>query len=345
MSKTIAFFNLIRFKNLVIIALTQFVIKYSLINYFVNDFVLSDFNFSLLVFATVVITAAGYIINDIYDVDADKINKNESVIIDKYISTKQAVWWYFAFNIVGLVIGVYLAFIVGSPILSIIFIYSIYSLWTYSKKYKKSLLIGNIQVAFLTSLSILNLVLFDVEEFSTLLINLGWMIYSYIGPDTWGYFIREEYIEPISYPIILYIFIFYAGFSFLITFSREIIKDIEDYTGDLAANAKTLVIAYGVRHAKQLAILLIVIVFILIAFIQFFQYSKISKFENDIFYWGVNNIAIIYIICIQLLFVYLTLKIYNATHKKDFYFISQLCKFIMIFGILSIPLFSYLHLN
>ena len=77
MSKVIAFFNLIRFKNLVIIALTQFVIKYSLINYFVIDFVLTDVQFSLLVAATLLITAGGYIINDIYDVETDKINKNE----------------------------------------------------------------------------------------------------------------------------------------------------------------------------------------------------------------------------------------------------------------------------
>ena len=320
MNRIIPFFNIIRFKNLVIIILTQYLIKYSLINYFVNDFVLSDFNFSLLVFATILITAAGYIINDIYDVNTDKINKNDSVIIDKYISTKQAMWWYFSFNIVGLAIGVYLAFIIGIPILSVIFIYSIYSLWTYSKKFKKTLLIGNIQVAFLTAICILNIALFDILPNG----------------------IVSDNGELITFKIITY----YAGFSVLITLIREIMKDIEDYTGDLATNAKTLVITYGIRNAKKLTMLFIVIIFTFIAYIQYFQYSVLSsEFEYDISIWAVNNIAIIYIICIQLLFVYLCLKIYNATHKKDFYFISQLCKFIMIFGILSIPLFTYLHLN
>jgi len=320
MNKIIPFFNLIRFKNLAIVALTQYLIKYSLINYFVNDFILTDLNFSLLLFATVLITAAGYIINDIYDVETDKINKNESLIIDKYISTKQAMWWYFSFNTIGLVIGIYLAFIIGIPILSIIFIYSIYSLWTYSKKFKNSLLIGNIQVSFLTALCILNIALFDILP-SGIVSDNG---------------------ELITFKIITY----YAGFSSLITLIREIVKDIEDYTGDLASNAKTLVITYGVRNAKKLAMLFIVVIFTFIAYIQYFQYSIISsEFEYDISIWGANNIAIIYIICIQLLFVYLSLKIYNAIHKKDFYFISQLCKVIMIFGILSIPLFTYLHLN
>ena len=320
MNKILPFFNLIRFKNLVIIILTQYLIKYSLINYFVNDFVLSDFNFFLLVFATILITAAGYIINDIYDVETDRINRNDSVIIDKYISTKQAMWWYFAFNIVGLALGVYLAFIVNRPILSIIFIYSIYSLWTYSKKFKRSVLIGNIQVAFLTAICVLNIALFDILP-NGIVSNNG---------------------ELITFKIITY----YAGFSALITVIREIVKDIEDYTGDLATNAKTLVITHGVRNAKQLVMLFIVIIFTFIAYIQYFQYSIISsEFEYDISIWGANNIAIIYTICIQLLFVYLSLKIYTATHKKDFYFISQLCKVIMIFGILSIPLFTYLHLN
>ena len=322
MNKILPFFNLIRFKNLAIIVLTQYLIKYSLINHFVNDFLLSDFHFSLLVFATVLITAAGYIINDIYDVEADKINKNESLIIDKHISTKQAMWWYFAFNTVGLALGVYLAFIVDSPILSIIFIYSIYSLWVYSKKFKKSLLIGNMQVAFLTALCILNVALYDI----------------------WPNGIVSDNGELITFKIITY----YAGFSALITLIREIVKDIEDYNGDLASNAKTLVITYGIRNAKILAILFIVIIFTFISYIQYFQYSVLSsEFEYDISIlgWGANNIAIIYIICIQLLFVYLYLKINTARHKKAFYFISQLCKVIMIFGILSIPLFTYLHLN
>ena len=92
--------------------------------------------------------------------------------------------------------------------------------------------------------------------------------------------------------------------------------------------------------------LFIIIIFTFIAYIQYFQYSIISSdFEYDISIWGVNNIAIFYIIFIQILFVYLCLKIYTAIHKKDFYFISQLCKVIMIFGILSIPIFTYLHLN
>ena len=329
------------------IALTQLLIKFSLINPFVDNFILSNTQFYLLVLATVFITASGYIINDIYDVATDTINKNQKRIIGKIIKSRNAIFWYLFFNLIGLLVGIYLAFIVGSPILSIIFIYSIYSLWTYSKKFKKSLLIGNLQVAFLTSLSILNVVIFDVtREFFTLLMNFGWTIYSHLGPDAWGYFIREESIEPINNPIILYIIIFYAGFSFLITFIREIMKDLEDMEGDKKINAKTLAIIYGIKKTKWISLVFTMLTFFGIAYFQYFQYSIISsEFEYEISIWGINKIAILYTFFLQILFLILGFKIYHSQIKADFYFISQLCKFIMIIGILSIPLFTYLHLN
>lgn len=320
MNKILPFLNLIRFKNLAIIVVTQYLIKYSLINYFVNDFILSDLNFFLLVLATILITAAGYIINDIYDLDIDKINKKNSVILDVHISSKQAIRWYAIFNITGLILAVYLAFIVDNLILSIIFIYSAYSLFSYSRKFKKSFLVGNIQIALLTALCIINIALYDI----------------------WSNGIISDNGELMTFKIIIY----YSGFSALITFIREIIKDIEDYSGDLAYNAKTLAITLGVKKAKQLVLLFIAITIIFISYIQYFQYSIMSsEFEYEISIWGANNTAVIYIIFIQSLFVYLSLKVYNAIDKKDFYFISQLCKIIMILGVFSIPLFTYLHLN
>ena len=79
MSRTSAFLKLIRLKNLIIVTLTQLLIKFCLINPFVDNFILSNTEFYLLVLATVLITAAGYIINDIYDVVTDTINKNQKI--------------------------------------------------------------------------------------------------------------------------------------------------------------------------------------------------------------------------------------------------------------------------
>ena len=320
MSKIISFLNLIRLKNLIIVALTQFLVKFSLINPFAENFMLSDNQFYLLVLSTVFITASGYIINDIYDVKTDKVNKEESRIIGKLITSRNAIRWYIIFNFLGLGLGIYIAYIVKQPYYSLVFVYCIFSLWTYSKRMKTSFLLGNLQVSLLTALSIFNVALFDI-------ISNG---------------INKNNGEMMIFKIIL----FYTAFAFITTFIREIIKDLEDMEGDKKIQAKTLAITYGIEKTKWVSLIFTIFTFLGIAYFQYFQYSIAkSKFEFDISIWGINKMAIIYVIFIQLLFLFLGFKIYNSKVKKDFYFISQLSKIIMIAGILSIPLFTYIHLK
>ncbi|MFQ3332152.1 MAG: 4-hydroxybenzoate polyprenyltransferase [Flavobacteriales bacterium] len=326
MNNIIAFLKLIRLKNLIIVALTQLLIKFTLINPFLEDFLLSNNQFYLLVLATVFITASGYIINDIYDVKTDKINKDEKRIIGKLINSRNAISWYIFFNLIGLILGCYIAYLVKKPFFSLIFFYCIFSLWTYSKRMKRSFLLGNLQVSLLTALSIFNIALFDIIPNGINIDNGELMIFKII--------------------------LCYTAFSFITTLIREIIKDLEDMEGDKKIQAKTLAITYGLEKTKWVALLFTVLTFLGTAYFQYFQYSIISsEFEYDdgqavsLYPWGVNHNAILYTIFIQCLFVFLCQRIYNATHKKDFYFISQLCKFIMIIGILSIPIFTYLHLN
>ena len=253
-------------------------------------------------------------------------NNENKRIIDKIIKQETAIKAYYIFNLIGIASGFYAAYQVEKMWFGIIFVYFAISLWRYSKQHKTSFIIGNLQVAFLTALSIINLALYD-------LIPVGITIGN----------------EP---KIIFYIILFYAGFAFITTLIREIIKDLEDIEGDKNINAQTLAITYGIKKTKWIALAFTILTFFGIAYLQYFQYSFISsEFEYDdgqavsLYPWGVNHNAILYTIFIQCLFVFLCLRIYNATHKKDFYFISQLCKVIMIVGILSMPLFTYLHLN
>ena len=320
MNNIISFFKLIRFNNLIIVALTQLIIKFSLINPFLDNFTLSNNQFYLLVLASVFITASGYIINDIYDVKTDKVNKEDSRIIGKSITSRNAITYYILFNLLGLALGIYIAYVVKQPYYSLIFIYCIFSLWTYSKRMKTSFLFGNLQVSLLTALSIFNVALFDI--------------------------ITNEINKNNGEIMIFKIILFYAAFAFIITFIREMIKDLEDMEGDKKIQAKTLAITYGIEKTKWVSLIFTIFTFLGIAYFQYFQYSIAkSKFEFDISIWGINKMAIIYVIFIQLLFLFLGFKIYNSKVKKDFYFISQLSKIIMIAGILSIPLFTYIHLK
>jgi len=320
MSNIISFFKLVRLKNLIIIALTQLLIKFSLINPFLDNFILSNNQFYLLVLATVFITASGYIINDIYDVKTDKINKNKKRVIGRSINSRSAIAWYIFLNLIGLSLGCYIAYLVRKPSFSLIFIYCIFTLWTYSKRMKSSFLSGNLQVSFLTSLSIFNVALFDI-------IPNG---------------INKNNGEMIIFNII----VLYTIFAFITTFIREIIKDLEDMEGDKEIKAKTLAITYGIEKTKWVSLVFTILTFLGIGYFQYFQYSIInSDFEYEISIWGVNKIAIFYILFLQLLFIFMGYKIFKSQIKSDFNFISQLCKFIMIIGIVSIPIFTYLHLH
>ena len=320
MSKLFSFLKLVRLKNLIIVAFTQLLIKFSLINPFINDFTLSNNQFYLFVLATVFITASGYIINDIYDVKTDKINKDNKRIIGKTIKSRNAISWYIFLNVLGLGIGTYIAYLVKKPLFGLIFFYCVFSLWTYSKRMKISFLLGNLQVSFLTALSIFNVALFDL--------------------------IPNGINKTNGEMMILKIILFYTAFAFITTFIREMIKDLEDMEGDKKIQAKTLAITYGIEKTKWVSLAFTTLTFLGISYFQYFQYSIIStEFEYEFSMWGVNRIAILYTIVIQLIFLLLGFKIYTSKVKNDFYFISQLCKFIMIIGILSIPLFTYLHLN
>ena len=86
MNKFISFLKLIRFNNLLIIILTQIVIKIFLIDAYLNSSALSILQFCLYLLALISVVAGGYIINDIYDVEIDKINKASTRIINKKIS-------------------------------------------------------------------------------------------------------------------------------------------------------------------------------------------------------------------------------------------------------------------
>ena len=316
-NKIKSFFNLIRFKNLFITSLIQIFIKFFLIDYYLENSALSNLHFTIYLFSLLSIIAAGYIINDIYDEEIDKINKPEKVFINKVISKSFALKSYYIINLIGVFGGIYITHQVNKLWLGVIFIFFAFSLFQYSKSYKKMFIIGNIQVAFLTALSIITLALIEL--------------------------LHIEVDNPHSIKIIFQIILYYSGFAFIITLIREIIKDLEDLEGDKKLNANTLAINIGLKKSKFIIISLILTSITLIAYFQYFQYSVISTtFSIELNYWGVNLIAIIYTILIQLLLIHLVLKVNLSTTKFHFQHTSSLCKIIMLVGICSIPLFSLL---
>ncbi|MFN5149502.1 MAG: geranylgeranylglycerol-phosphate geranylgeranyltransferase [Flavobacteriia bacterium] len=238
------FIRLIRPINLAIIALTMYGIRLYILadNHFqkLND---DPVHFFLLVFSTVLIAAAGNIINDYFDVKADRINKPEKLIITKHIKRRWAIVTHWTFNGIAFGIAVYLSILYSS--LSFVFIHliSINTLWFYSMLFKRKALIGNILIAGLTSMvPLLTMVYFEAGNPS----NLS---HSEFEPETWGTIIDIDYR-------LIYVLM---AFAFIQNLAREIIKDIQDVKGDELIYVQSLPMLIGQKNSMFLSGVLLLI--------------------------------------------------------------------------------------
>jgi 4-hydroxybenzoate polyprenyltransferase len=128
-----------------IIALAQ----YFTAVFIVDSATILDYHLFLLSFSTVLIAAAGYIINDYYDVKIDFINKPERVEIGKTITRRFAILFHVSLSVMGIMIGLYLSWMIGA-----VNAFSVFLLWLYSNNLKRLPFIGNFSVALLTGVSI-----------------------------------------------------------------------------------------------------------------------------------------------------------------------------------------------
>ena len=137
--------KLTRFGNLIIIGLAQ----YFTAGFLVGVHTLDDIRLFLLSTSTVLIAAAGYVINDYYDVKIDYINKPERVVIGKSITRRYAILFHGALSGLGILLGLYVSWRIAA--LNIV---SVFLLWFYSNNLKRLPFVGNFTVALLTGLSI-----------------------------------------------------------------------------------------------------------------------------------------------------------------------------------------------
>jgi 4-hydroxybenzoate polyprenyltransferase len=299
----IAFLKLIRVENLLIIAITQVCIKY-LVFAPVNEY--SDFTpelFSISLLSTLLIAAAGYMINDYFDVKTDKINRPEAVVVDVSITRRWAMILHIIFSATGLVLGIFLALKCHNLKLVTFQILSILLLWFYSTNFKKQLLVGNIVVSLLTAAIPVMPMVYD--------------FYLSVGTNTLIGSLTSTALKPL-----VMITFGYAGFAFLTSFAREVVKDMEDYKGDIQTGCKTMPIVWGIITSKVVTFFVIVITIgmLLLAGIKFYYLHQ--------------ALALYYIMGLLLLpLTVLLFLIMRAKTSRDFKMASLLLKFIMLFGI------------
>jgi 4-hydroxybenzoate polyprenyltransferase len=147
MQLILALFRLTRFWNLAIIAFAQYFTAFFLFQQ--RLLVFTDFWLFLIVASTVMIAAAGYIINDYYDIKIDLINKPDRVVIGKTITRRYAIFFHTVISVTGVGMGLLINWKVGA-----VNFVSVFLLWLYSNNLKRLPLIGNLVVSLLTGLSI-----------------------------------------------------------------------------------------------------------------------------------------------------------------------------------------------
>lgn len=126
--------------------------------------------FLALTFATVCIAAAGYIINDYYDVKIDAINKPERLLVGRAIRRRRAMFAHLLLSFSGVLIGVFLKIPVG-----LINLGAVLLLWGYSARLKKLLLIGNVAIALLSASMLLVVAVYDDKLNKT---TLGYALFA-----------------------------------------------------------------------------------------------------------------------------------------------------------------------
>jgi len=310
-----AYIQLIRYKNLLFLAFIQFVMQQlviaPLLQKYGFEYITPDYSLLLLILATICIAAAGYVINDYFDIKIDRINKPDKQIVGVVITKQQAMLLHQLLTGIGVVCGLLFAFSLRSFTLAFLFIVVPGLLWFYSASYKRQFVTGNLIVALLAGLSVLVVGIAAVADLKHTYADLVFQttipaeIYTWIGG--------------------------FAVFSFLLTFVRELVKDMQDVEGDREMECRTVAIVWGENKTKLLIYSLVIIVIGLLLGVSIYY----IPFENSLSF----RYVLFGLILPMLAFCYLILKAKTIESLRS---AASFLKYIMLLGVLYSFVFYFL---
>ena len=304
-----AFFRLVRWPNLVFIALAQFLFTYCII---LPVFASSPLNpnvhgpnFLLICISSVLIAAAGYIINDYFDLNIDLVNKPDKLVVEKIIHRRWTIVWHIALSVTGIAIGFYIDVTTKIWMLGFSNMVCVMLLFVYSTSLKRRLLAGNVLISLLTAWVIL---------------VVAWCEYNHIMRQHNGLhadkILRETFL--------------YAGFAFVISLIREVVKDMEDIEGDRRYGCRTMPIVWGINATKVFAGVWLVALTGILLVVQLYA-LRLG--------WYLSVAYCLALIIAPLGWIFK--KLYEARVSADYHRISSAVKFVMFTGIVSMIFFRY----
>ena len=297
-----AFFQLIRWPNLVFIFITQLLFEYCVI---LPEFAkaaetpnLHSPYIFLLALSSVLIAAGGNIINDYFDINIDQINKPDKLIIGKYIHRHWAILYHILCSLFGVALGFWIEFKTHTYLLGITNLACVLLLFFYSVYFKRKPLSGNIIIALLTAWTVLVVSFCETNRF------------------IFHVTLNKQKITRLTF--------LYAGFAFIISLIREMIKDMEDVEGDRKYDCRTFPIIFGMNAAKIYSATWLIILCAMLLVMIFYVLQ---------FGWWIA--AVYTLLCIFIPSVNILLKLFKASNSNAFHKLSSSVKWIMLTGILS----------
>lgn len=298
----LAVLRVLRFPNLLVVAATQLLIFYRiLLPAFEQESirsVLSTWKLVELVIVTLVISASGYLINDVQDVNTDDINRPGTNPVAQL--GKETVMWFYAVCLLsGFLVSQLLAYRLGERHLLWIFplaagMLSIYSVWV-----KRIPVLGNALVAAFCA-GVPGIVLFAERKAMLKLID--------VNPELGSNALR--------------ICLLFMVFAFVATLLRELVKDLEDLRGDQEVGRRTIPVMWGVSLSRKLAILLGAMVIIAILSPIFLGWPA---------FLAPPMLACILVLLIGL--VYILFRLHHAREQPDYHRLSTLLKLFLLGGL------------
>ena len=298
------YLQLIRFQNLLLLALMQWVMRYLFLTQSYIDLALTDINYLLLVVSTVCIAAGGAVMQHIVNQEEDEMIQPQKRVVGNTISEAVAYNWYIVLTIIGVGLGFYLSNVIYKPSFASLFILAATLLYVKATNLNRIPLVGTIISALLVAISILVIALFDV-------------------------FPATDAVNKIRMGEVFGILVDYAVFGFLLVLVFELFSTLKNKENDDRLGNATVATRLGNTKTK---IIIGVITLFLIVLILY--YSKVFLFELTL-------VLCYLLLALVGPLLFFAIKLIGCNTIKEFKILERTLYFVVLFSILSIAVIVY----
>ncbi|MBO7481774.1 MAG: geranylgeranylglycerol-phosphate geranylgeranyltransferase [Bacteroidales bacterium] len=318
------FLRIIRWKNILVIALTMMAMRmlviFPVFKLYGIDVMFPDWGFYMLMLATMLIAAGGYVINDYFDMHIDSVNRSKKMIVGVAMPRRKAIALHLWLSIFGLACGIAATVAAHRFWYIFIFIGAFVLLWIYSRDLKKSTFWGNLLIAMLSGIVPL---LVAMTEYFAVADSISYWDICHIN----------------AVKMAMQVIIFFSVFAFLFSLMREIVKDCEDIEGDKLNGVRSIPVKIGLKKTNVIISVLALISVFAVLFFWYYYLSQTRFFMYEsvpIFYLGFFVLLPTFICGIISLF---------GTSKRKYSFVSAALKVIMVIGIAFSIVFCHIVLS